>query len=229
MTLLRIVQRLPVTCAAVLLLLSIGVQRDLRAQAPSQSPQLDSLRRVSPGMASLIPPSPVPRSFIADQLNILPKAQHDSIDAIIRDVQRDTRGDIAVAIMQSVGSFNPQEVAIATFVVWRIGHADTVVTKTGKQVRNLGALLMVVPKETAPDKTGRCWIITGKNMASVLSDSVATTICGNDIVAHAKQHDYPGGIRAGVEAIARRYRADPARRPEPARKPADRSMPDIES
>jgi uncharacterized protein with PIN domain len=56
----------------------------------------------------------------------------------------------------------------------------------GSARRDLGALLLIVPKELAPDKKGQCWITTGTGAEGILTDAVSARICTQQIIPFLK-------------------------------------------
>lgn len=109
------------------------------------------------GLARLLPASPMPGGFIADIPRVLSDAERGRMNARIGALQDSGRGDIAVAVLRTLGDYEPYEVGVATYRRWGIGRRDSL----GSARRDLGALLLLVPKEVAPDGVGHCWITTG--------------------------------------------------------------------
>ena len=126
-----------------------------------------------PGLDSIVPPSPAPASFIADGGPVLDAAARSRLDARIDSVQRATGGDVAVAILRDLRGRAPQQVGVAIYRAWGVGRVDSL----GSARRDLGALLLVVPKELAADGRGYCWITTGRGAEGLVTDGVAADIC----------------------------------------------------
>jgi uncharacterized protein len=159
---------------------------------------------VSPQLAKLVPPSPTPSSFIADVPRLLSADARRRLDARIRAIQDSGLGDIGVAIMPSIGDYPEYEMGVAIYRTWGIGRIDSL----GSARRDLGALLLIVPKELAPDGAGRCWIATGNGAEALITDATAGAICRDDIVPHLRDRDYEAAVSAGIEAIASRTRPE---------------------
>ena len=107
--------------------------------------------RAQPGLDSIVPKSPVPNGFIADGGPVLDAAALGRLNAHITRVQAATGGDIAVAIVRDLHDRAPVDVGVAIYRAWKVGRIDSL----GSARRNLGALLLIVPKELAPFEARR--------------------------------------------------------------------------
>jgi uncharacterized protein len=159
---------------------------------------------VSPRLARLIPPAPTPASFIADVPHLLGADARARLDARIRAVQDSGYGDIGVAIIPSIGDYPPYEMGTAIYRTWGIGRIDSL----GAARRDLGVLLLIVPKELAPDSAGHCWITTGIGAEGMITDATSGAICRDRIIPHLRTRDYEGAIAAGIEGIADEIRSE---------------------
>ncbi len=151
-----------------------------------------------PALDAVVPPSPTPASFIHDGGPVLDAAARARLDARISEVQRATGGDVAVAIVPDIGDRAPAEVGVAIYRAWGVGRIDSL----GSARRDLGALLLIVPKELAPSGRGECWITTGLGAEEELIDSDAGTICRREVIPHLREQRYEEAVAAGVDAIA---------------------------
>ena len=157
-------------------------------------------------IAKFVPPVPTPASFISDQRSVLTPGQRGALDARIKAFQQAGLGDIAVAILPSIGDYAPQQVSVEIYRTWKVGS----VAEIGSAHRNVGVLLLIVPKELAPDNKGQCFILTGIGSEGIITDARAGAICRDSIIPHLREKDYAGAIGAGVGAIEERMRADSA-------------------
>ena len=185
--------------------------------APLAAQQVE-LPPVAPRLARLVPPRPTPASFIADVPNVIPAPAQRDLDARIRAVQDSGWGDIGVAILRSIEGYQPYEVGVAIYRTWRIGRIDSI----GSARRDLGALLLIVPKELTPDNRGHCWITTGLGAEAILTDGAAGTICRDRVVPHLLSRNHAAAVAAGIEAIAERVRADRLLASQPIAQPSAR-------
>lgn len=174
--------------AAVLVTATVASSRP----APAQN------ARTSTGVARVVPPSPVPNGFIHDGPHVLPPAALQALNARITAVQARTGGDIAVAIVTDLRGYAPVDAGVAIYRAWKVGKIDSL----GSARRDLGALLLIVPKELAPDHRGECWITTGRGAEGTLLDSQAGEICRDRIVPALRVRDYAAAVDSGIVGIA---------------------------
>ena len=77
-------------------------------------------------IAKFVPPAPTPASFISDQRSVLTPEQRRFLDARISAIQSAGLGDIAVAILPSIGSYAPQQVAVEIYRTWKVGSVAAI-------------------------------------------------------------------------------------------------------
>ena len=181
---------------AVALLALSATARDTAGQDAGRQP-------VPPRLARLVPPSPAPASFIADVPGLIQPDARARLDGRLRAVQDSGFGDIAVAIMPSIGDYPPYEMGTAIYRTWGVGRIDSL----GSERRDLGVLLLIVPKELSPDSSGHCWITTGIGAEGLITDANGAAICRDRIVPHLRSRDYAAAVGAGIEAIADEIRS----------------------
>lgn len=165
---------------------------------------LATFQEVDPRLAKLVPPVPTPEGFIADVPGLVPGDARARLNARIRAIQDSGFGDLAVAIIPSVADYQPYEVGLAIYRTWKVGRIDSI----GSARRDLGVLLLIVPKELTPDNKGHCWITTGRGAEGILTDAVSARICADRIVPYLKSRDYGGAVAEGIEAISTQLRGD---------------------
>ncbi|MEP6591910.1 MAG: TPM domain-containing protein [Gemmatimonadota bacterium] len=152
----------------------------------------------------LIPPVPTPASFISDARHVLPDSAHAALDERIRALQAGGYGDIAVAILPDIGDFSPNEVAVAIYRNWRVGSVAAI----GSARRDVGALILIVPKELSPQQKGECYIAPGTGAEGIITDAASGAICRDRIIPLLKTRDHAGALMAGINAIAARLTND---------------------
>lgn len=170
-------------------------------------------------IAKFVPPVPTPASFISDVNTALKPAERSALDARIRSIQSAGLGDIAVAILPSIGGYEPQQVGVEIYRTWKVGSVAAI----GSARRNVGLLILIVPKEMAPDNRGHCFIITGTGAEGVITDATAGTTCRDVIIPRLRTRDYAGALGAGITALEARLRGDSALATTPT--PAQRVLP----
>jgi uncharacterized protein len=131
---------------------------------------------------------------VHDFANLLSAEQSQAIDAICRDVERQTTAQIAVVTVPSLDGKTVDDYAHELFNAWGIGL---------KEVNN-GALLLVAPNER------RARIEVGYGLEPLLTDALCGEILDVHAVPRFRASDYPGGIEAATRAIADILLADPA-------------------
>lgn len=154
-----------------------------------------------PALDALVPPSPGPASFVHDGGPVLDAAAVSRIDARIDSVRRATGGDVAVAILRDIGDRSASEVGVAIHRAWGVGRADSI----GSARRDLGALLLIVPRELAPSGRGDCWITTGLGAEGELRDSDAGEICRQRVIPELRERRYEAAVAAGVAGIGEAF------------------------
>lgn len=152
------------------------------------------------GLARVVPPNPNPGGFIHDGGPVLSPEERTRLNSKIGALQAGGRGDIGVAIIRDIGDYPPYEVGKEIYRTWRIGAVDSI----GSARRDLGVLLLIVPKELAPDGKGQCWITTGLGAEGLITDATAGGICRDAIIPHLRDRDYAAALDAGIDAIAAR-------------------------
>lgn len=150
------------------------------------------------GIERYIPPSPAPAGFISDGGPVLSATELADLNDRIEAHQAGGRGDIGVAILRDIGDYTANEVGLSIYRSWKIGSVDSL----GSDRRDLGVLLLIVPKELSPSGMGDCYITTGLGAEGFITDATAGRICREVIVPFLVKRDYAGAIRAGIDAIA---------------------------
>jgi uncharacterized protein len=155
-------------------------------------------------IAKYVPPVPTPSSLISDQRKVLDEATHAALDSRIRAIQSAGLGDIAVAILPSIGDYSPNQVAVEIYRTWKVGSVAAI----GSAHRDVGVLILIVPKELAPSHRGECWIASGTGAEGIITDATVGAICRDSIIPHLKNRDYAGAVGAGISALSARLRGD---------------------
>lgn len=150
------------------------------------------------------PPAPTPALFISDERGVLTADAHVAIDAHIAGVQQAGLGDIAVAILPSIGDYSANQVAVEIYRTWKVGSVAAI----GSARRDVGVLILIVPKELAANHRGECWIATGTGAEGIITDATAGSICRDAIIPHLRAKAYAAAVEAGVSGVEARLRAD---------------------
>ena len=159
---------------------------------------------VGGAITTYVPPAPTPASFVSDQRGVLAADARAALDTHIATVQRAGLGDIAVAILPSIGDYAPVQVAVEIYRTWKVGS----VAPIGSARRDVGVLILIVPKELAPTHRGECWIETGTGAEGIITDATAAAICRDSIVPHLRAKKYAAAVEAGVSGVEVRLHGD---------------------
>ena len=148
-----------------------------------------------------VPPSPNPEGFIRDVPGVLGQEQRRQLNVRITRIQEHIHGDIGVAILSDIGDIPPYEVGTAIYRAWKIGTLAPV----GNARRDVGVLVLLVPKELAPNHRGQCWITTGRGSEGAVIDAAAATICRERVIPAMKARAYAAAVDSAISGIEHLY------------------------
>ena len=148
-----------------------------------------------------VPPSPNPEGFIRDVPGVLGTEQRRRLNARITGIQQHIHGDIGVAILSDIGDIPPYEIGTAIYRAWKIGT----VAPIGNARRDVGALVLLVPKELAPNHKGQCWITTGRGSEGAIVDAAAGRICRDRVIPAMKARAYAAAVDSAITGIEHLY------------------------
>jgi uncharacterized protein len=148
-----------------------------------------------------VPPSPNPEGFIRDVPGVLRTEQRRHLNARITGIQQRIHGDIGVAILSDIGDIPPYEIGTAIYRAWKIGT----VAPIGNARRDVGALVLLVPKELAPNHKGQCWITTGRGSEGAIVDAAAGRICRDRVIPAMKARAYAAAVDSAITGIEHLY------------------------
>jgi uncharacterized protein len=165
------------------------------AQAQATQPPMPA------SVMKYVPPSPNPEGFIRDVPGVLGTEQRRQLNARITDIQQRIHGDIGVAILSDIGDIPPYEIGTAIYRAWKIGT----VAPIGNARRDVGALVLLVPKELAPNRKGQCWITTGRGSEGAIVDAAAGRICRDRVIPAMKARAYAAAVDSAITGIEHLY------------------------
>jgi len=148
-----------------------------------------------------VPPSPNPEGFIRDVPGVLRAEERRRLNARITEIQQRIHGDIGVAILSDIGDIPPYEVGTAIYRTWKIGT----VAPIGNARRDVGALVLLVPRELAPNRKGQCWITTGRGSEGAIVDAAAGRICRDRVIPAMKARAYAAAVDSAITGIEHLY------------------------
>lgn len=146
------------------------------------------------------PAIPAPRGLVNDFAGVIPGESAARIERIAQDVRDKTRGEMAIVTLADLGGRDKSEVALRIGREWKVGNLADI----GDKSRNAGVVILVVPKETASDKIGRCRIETGQGAEGYITDATAGDIC-REATPLFKQQNYGSAIELITLRVAQRY------------------------
>jgi uncharacterized protein len=152
-------------------------------------------------LESRFPSQPPAHGFVVDVTGLLDAAAVARLNERILDVQRRTGGDVGVVLLKDLEDRAPSDMGVAIYRWWGVGRVDSI----GSSRRDLGALLLIVPKEVAALGRGECWITTGRGAEAELHDADAGTICRTAVIPELRERRYEAAIAAGVDAIGAHF------------------------
>ncbi len=130
-----------------------------------------------------------PTGFLDDYAHVVPPEDSARITQIAQEVQARSPGEIAIVTLPDIGQNAPSDVALGILRYWGVGKKGN----PGDTLRNAGAVILLVPKETSADKRGQCWVSTGNTTQGFFTDADAGDIC-RAAVPYFRQQDYGAGL-----------------------------------
>lgn len=130
---------------------------------------------------------------VVDQADIIPAAEEAALNAQLLDLQQKTGHQLVVA---TVSDLEGQDVADYGYRLgreWQIGDKE----------KDDGVVFLIAPNER------RMNISVGYGLEPVLTDALSGRIIRDVVTPKFKANDYPGGIQAGVNAIAQQIQLTP--------------------
>jgi uncharacterized protein len=167
---------------------------------------------------------PPPRGFVNDFAGVIEPAAATRMAATLREVQALTRGDITVVTLADLHGRAASDVALRIGREWKVGGSG----EAGDPARNLGVVLLLVPRKNHQPGTGDLFVATGRGAEGFLPDARVGRIRDAMLPALA-QEDYTAALATGVDSLAQAFAAEfhvslttaappptPARAPQPA-------------
>ncbi len=143
---------------------------------------------------------PPPRGYVNDFAAVVDAAAAAGIDSVIQRVRDLTRGDIAVVTVSDLGGREAADVALQIGRQWKVGGSG----EAGDPARNLGVVILVVPRKDHQPGSGAVFIATGKGAEGFLPDARVGRIRDAMIPALARE-DYGEALETGVGLIAQAF------------------------
>ncbi|CAN5386679.1 hypothetical protein BH09PSE3_BH09PSE3_19120 [soil metagenome] len=143
-----------------------------------------------PAFAQTFPPL---TGRVVDAAKILSAEQVAALDAKLQAQETASGHQLVVATVPDLQGYPIEDYGYRLGRAWALGKKDV----------NDGAILLVAPTER------KVRIEVGYGLEPVLTDAYSGVIINQQILPHFKANDYPGGIAAGVDAIAEQIKLPP--------------------
>lgn len=119
------------------------------------------------------------------------------MEAVIGEVREKTRAEIAVVALSDIDGRSASEVAVQIGREWGVGAKGD----AGDRSKNLGVVILLVPRKNHQRGTGDVFIATGRGAEGFLPDSRVGRIRDAMLPALATE-DYGKGLVLGVDLVA---------------------------
>ena len=140
---------------------------------------------------------PPPRGYVNDFAGVLDAASVAHMEAVIAEVRQKTRGEIAVVTLADIGDRPAADVAPEIGRRWGVG----VKGEAGDPAKNLGVVVLLVPRKNHRPGTGQLFIATGRGAEGFLTDARVGRI-RDAMSPYLASEDYGAGLARGVDRIA---------------------------
>ncbi len=125
------------------------------------------------------------------------------MEAVIAEVREKTRGEIAVVTLADIGDRAASDVAVQIGRQWGVGAKG----EAGDRTKNLGVVVLLVPRKNHQAGTGDVFIATGRGAEGFLTDARAGRIRDAMLPALGAE-EYGKGLALGVDLIAQAFAAE---------------------
>ncbi len=127
-----------------------------------------------------------PQRYVTDRAGVFGPGEAEALNARLEQFERDTSSQVLVWADQKIPEgFTLEDFTVRAAQKWGAGQ---------KQTDN-GAILFVFPEDR------KVRIEVGYGLEGTLPDVTAKRIIEDEIVPRFRDGDYPGGVRAGAEAM----------------------------
>src|SRR5882762_4230544 len=125
------------------------------------------------------------------------------MEAVIAEVREKTRGEIAVVTLSDIDDRSASDVALQIGRQWGVGAQGA----AGDRSKNLGVVVLLVPRKNHRPGTGDIFIATGRGAEGFLPDARVGRIRDAMLPALATE-DYGQALALGVDLIAQAFAAE---------------------
>ncbi|HKG05840.1 MAG TPA: TPM domain-containing protein, partial [Pedobacter sp.] len=149
-------------------------------------------------LLSKIPdPKTLNESYVSNPDHILTAETVAELNSKLRVLDQAGTAHIDVVFVKSIGDLVPKDVAHELFNTWKIGSKET----------NNGLLMLIVEDQKRID------FETGFGLEGILPDVICYRIQQKYMIPYAKQNDFNGAVKSGVDAVIAHLRNEGAESP----------------
>ena len=135
--------------------------------------------------------------LVVDAANVLPPETEAALTAKLEALQKDSKRQLVVATIPDLQGYPLEEYGYKLGRTWGVGLRDV----------NNGVVLFIAPNAPAGQRGAR--IEVGRGLEPIVTDALSSVIINTDMLPRLKAGDIPGGLNAGVDALAQQLRASP--------------------
>jgi uncharacterized protein len=146
---------------------------------------------------------PRPTGYVNDFAHVLDPAAVQRMETLVTEVRDKTRGEIAVVTLADIGDRAPVDVAVQIGREWGVGAKG----EAGDRAKNLGVVVLLVPRKNHRPGTGKIFISTGRGAEGFLTDARVGRI-REMMNRYFAAEDYAGGLEEGVGLLAQAFAAE---------------------
>src|SRR5438552_14728220 len=136
---------------------------------------------------------PPPRGYVNDFAGVCAAASVAHMEAVMAEVRDKTRGDVAVVTLPDIDDRPAADVALEIGRRWGVGAKG----EAGDPAKNLGVVVLLVPKQNHRPGTGQIFIATGRGAEGFLTDARVGRIRGA-MTPYLAREQYGAGLAHGV-------------------------------
>jgi uncharacterized protein len=140
---------------------------------------------------------PAPRGYVNDFAGVLEPAAVTHMEATIAEVRAKTQGEIVAVTLADIDDRAPADVALQLGRDWKVGPG----APPGDRARNLGVVILLVPRKNHRPGTGHFYIATGKGAEGFLTDAAVGRI-GDAVLPDMAREDYSTALDRAVGLVA---------------------------
>ena len=130
---------------------------------------------------------------VVDQADIIPAGEEAALNTQLLELEKKTGHQLVVATVSDLEGRDVSDYGYRLGREWAIGDAQ----------KDDGVVFLIAPNER------RMHIAVGLGLEPVLTDAMSGRIIRERVTPRFKANDYPGGIQAGVNAIAEQIQLSP--------------------